>query len=249
MIDKKVWVLRIVVIGVFLAIWEYMVDSGYLNKSFFASPTEIAAAVHSIWPEFVPALRVTFLSYGEALLTAIAVGLLIGLAMGISNYAHDALNPVVGFFQVIPKIALLPLFVVLFGLRVETQIIMGFLFGVIPIILNTSAGVHETKREYIYLARSYGYSVFKTFRKVILPNSVGPILTGIFLGSNLVMVGVLVVQLAGGLLGLGYMILLYSNAFLPASLYATAILAVFVFLCVNGALWYLSRRLNSWRLQ
>src|SRR5437667_11769522 len=113
---------------------------------------------------------------------AVVAGLALGLLMGWYTRFQYALDPFVNFFYSTPRIVLIPLFILWFGIEMQPKIAVIFLGAVFPIIINTMAGLRNTEAALLRVARSFGASDALTFRRVLLPGSVPFILTRFGLG-------------------------------------------------------------------
>ncbi|MCL5318779.1 MAG: ABC transporter permease [Thaumarchaeota archaeon] len=242
------FVLRLATLAAFIAVWEGVVRAGYLDRLFFAAPTEIARALpYTVTKFFIPNLGVTLLEYAAGFTLAIIVGLAVGVATGADDGAYRVTNPFIGLGMITPKVALVPLFMLVLGLGWNSIAAFGALLGVFPIIINSAAGVRQVKPEYLAAARSMGHSRLNTYWKVVFPFALPTFVTGFFLGSNLVMIGVLVMELIMGQAGLSPMMAELSYNFRTPELYAAAILTITLTTGINGAIWFISRRMSSWR--
>lgn len=242
------FVLRLITVAAIITIWEWGVRAEYLDRLFFAAPTEIAGALpYTVTKFFIPNLGVTLLEYTAGFALAIIVGLAIGVTIGADDTAYRVTNPFIGLGMTTPKVALVPLFMLALGLGWNSIAVFGALLGVFPIIINSAAGVRQVKPEYLAAARTMGHSRLKTYWKVVFPFALPTFVTGFFLGSNLVMIGVLVMELIMGRAGLSPMMAELSYNFRTPELYAAAILTITLTTGINGAIWYISRRMSIWR--
>ena len=245
----KAMLVRVTTVLVLIFAWEYSVRTGLLNHHFFASPTEILNVLPYTLTELFPSdMMVTLTEYAAALTIAVLIGLTLGIGMGSNRTFHDVLDPFVGFGMSMPKTVLVPLFILALGIELKAIAFFAASLAVFPIIINTSAGIREVKPEYLTAARSMGHSGFQIFRKVILPSALPTYLTGFFLGSNLAMVGTMIMELMMGRHGLGQLMFQLSYNFRTPELYAVTLLTIIVTTSINGLIWFLSRRMSAWRI-
>lgn len=240
--------LRIITIAAVIVVWEWGVQAGYLDRLFFASPTEIAFALpYTATRLFFPNVGVTLLEYVAGFALAIIFGLTLGIVIGADDNAYRVINPFIGLGMTTPKVALVPLFIAALGLGWNSIAAFGALLGVFPIIINSAAGVRQVKPEYLAAARAMGHSRIKIYWKVVFPFALPTFVTGIFLGSNLVMIGVLVMELVMARVGISPMMADMAYNFRTPELYAAALLTIILTTGINGAIWLLSRRMSMWR--
>ncbi len=230
--------ITILIVILSLLVWQF----GLRSSSFIALPSQILPTIPTMWGQYLSSLEITFSEYVAALLLSLLVGVPVGFLIGWSDSTYRALNPFLGLGLVTPKMAFIPIITLWLGISTDTPAIaVGALLGVFPIIVNTVAGVRNAKPEYLLLARSFKLSQFHIYRKILLPSFYPSLLVGIFLGSNLCMIGVLLMEMVLEHPGVGYLIEYYSNVFLTSSLYSAALLTVLITLAISGSLWFLSK--------
>lgn len=194
---------------VFLTFWEFGSRSGVINAYFFGSPTGIveAAIVEVQTDRFWSDLFASFSEFALGYLLAIALGIPIGLAAGRFRRLQYALDPWLNFFNSLPRIALLPILVVMFGVfGPATKIAAVFLGAFFSIVIPTMQGVRTTDRRYIDVARSFGASERLLFRSVVIPSTVPFIITGLRLGIARALIGVVTAELYTQTEGIGVLI-------------------------------------------
>src|SRR3989442_14282590 len=134
---------------------------------------------------------------------AVVAGLALGLLMGWYTRFQYALDPFVNFFYSTPRIVLIPLFILWWGIDMQPKIAVIFLGALFPIIINTMAGVRNTEAALLRVARSFGASDALIFRRVVLPGSVPFILTGFRLGIGHALTDVVVAERIAAKHGVG----------------------------------------------
>lgn len=195
------------VIG-FLALWEAGSRAGAVDRAFFSRPTEIVAAgiteVQS--PRFWRDFRVSVFEFWTGYLLAVVTAVPIGLAAGWFRRLQYALDPWLNFFNSLPRVALLPVLVLLFGLGVLSKIAVVYLGAFFSIVIPTVQGVRTVDRRYIDVAASFRASRRLLFTSVVGPATVPFIITGLRLGVARALIGVVTGELYAATEGLGVMI-------------------------------------------
>ena len=230
-----------------LLAWEALVRAGAADPAFVPAPSAVARAVGAIAPE---AGRLLGETLGKALLAyALSVGLGVGagLLLGAVRHLHDVLNPFVVALYAIPKILVLPWILLIFGLGVTPAVVYGVLQGFFPICLLVAGGVRDVERQPIVVARSMGATTGQIYRKVILPAVLPAILAGMRLGIVFCLLGVLVVEMFGGIRGMGFLLTSLANGFRAAELFAATALVSVLSVAVVLALEAANRHLSRWR--
>jgi NitT/TauT family transport system permease protein len=163
-----------------------------------------------------------------ALIISSAIGISTGGILFLSRRLKDAAFPNIVFFELIPKIALAPLFVIWFGTGIELRVAFAVFRSVFPILLATMAGLAATDATVLRLCRALDASALQTFFLVRLPYAAPLIFSGIKVGSTMAMIGVVIAEFLTGNTGLGYMIM-FAATNLETSLMLSAILLLCVF--------------------
>ncbi len=214
--------LRVLLIAaVVLALEIY--GRGWADPAFMSPPSGIMNAfLVKIAPEpkIIEALWFCVLQIAAAYALSVVVGVIIGLAIGATNFSRVAFFPVVLLLFAIPQVSLLPLVILMFGLGPAAKIAFGFSHGVFPIIMNVVAGMRDVKELHRRAARSMGASRADTIRHVILPHIVPSLFTGLRLGMTLTLLGVILAELYVSTGGIGYYTRLFAENYSPAPLFA-----------------------------
>lgn len=191
-----------------LMIWEAASRTGALDDRFFSAPSHILAA---LWDMALSGELWTHVSASMSrLLIGFAIGavpgLVLGLMMGVSPIVRMALQGTVDALFPIPKIAVLPLMLMIFGLGESSKyatIAIGVFF---PILINTMAGVVNIPRIYAQVGHNYGASRFQIYRTIALPGSLPTIFAGLKLATGIAYVLIVAAEFVGAREGIGYMI-------------------------------------------
>lgn len=193
----------------FLSVWEFGSRSGVINAYFFGRPTGIidAAILEVQTDRFWGDLFASFSEFALGYLLAIALGIPIGLAAGRFRRLQYALDPWLNFFNSLPRIALLPILVIMFGVfGPGSKIAVVFLGAFFSIVIPTMQGVRTTDRRYVDVARSFQASERLLFRSVVIPSTVPFIITGLRLGIARALIGVVTAELYTQTEGIGVLI-------------------------------------------
>ncbi|HEX9268901.1 MAG TPA: ABC transporter permease [Candidatus Limnocylindria bacterium] len=253
------------VVGV-LAVWQFIlrspIDIGPLPVVetvhlefppllFLPRPSDIAQAFvklfqqGEIWLDIATSGQEILWGYG----LAVILGLILGLLMGWYTRFQYALDPFVNFFYSTPRIVLIPLFIIWFGIDMPSKIAVIFLGALFPIIINTMAGVRNTEAALLRVAKSFGASDALIFRRVVLPGSVPFILTGFRLGVGHALTGVVVGELIAARHGVGQLIAISGQTFQTPKLFAGVIIIAGTGMLLTTILQRVENRFQSWRPQ
>jgi NitT/TauT family transport system permease protein len=236
-------------VGIFLSIWQAVTAARLVPELFLPGPTDIFAELGvliregKLWNDLLVSGHELVLGYGLAILVAIPVGILMGWYRGLSW----ALDPFVSFFYSTPRIALLPLFIIWFGIGINSKVAIIFLGAFFPILINTVAGMHNIEPGLIKVARSYGASDLQIFRTVALPGSVPFTLTGLRLGIGHALIGVVVGELIAAQAGIGLMMANAGATYQTSRVFVGLFILAFAGLALTYILQLLERRFQSWK--
>jgi NitT/TauT family transport system permease protein len=198
----------IVLLVVFLAAWQWA--PGLLGIPAFIIPPLSAVAEEAVRMWHVSALLThTGITAAEVLAGFIIgslLGAFIGYLLGMSPVAEVALSPYILALQIAPKVAFAPLFILWMGFTVYPKILVAILIVFFPVMVNVLTAVRAVDPDLINLARSFKATRAQIFWKVEFPASLPPLFAGLRIGSTLAVVGVVVGELVGGNVGLGYLL-------------------------------------------
>ncbi len=239
--------IRIVAILVLLLLWEISVRLGWIDKLFLAGPIEAVQRLGPVANKVAPDILATLIEFGAAFLIGVALAVALGLAINRSPYATKAFKPLLVLGVSVPKVTLLPLFLLWFGVDKTPIIIFGALSGFFPMVVNVMAASAEVKPNQIMLARAMGYGRLDILRKVMLPAMLPVLSSGMFYACNAAMMGVFIVELRIARQGLGVAVQGYAMTFQTPNLYAAVILTASITVAFNMLLWYLARYFGHWR--
>lgn len=223
-------------------LWEIVGRSG---MTFFVPPLSVVLeTLYSIigTPAFQKALSETAYAFTMGVLSAVAIGVPVGILMGKSRLLDELLLPWVNIFLSAPLTALVPVLMVLFGFGMKSIIITTTLFAIWIIILNSRAGVMQIDRSLVEMARSFGASPMDAFVKVYFWAALPEILGGVRIGVIRAVKGVIIGQLLISIVGFGALFELYANNFLMSHFWAVLIVLFALAFSISEILAHLERR-------
>jgi NitT/TauT family transport system permease protein len=185
---------------------------------------------------------------------AAIIGEFVAVVMVYSSNLEKTLYPLILFAQVIPKIAIAPLFIVWLGFGTSPKILVAVLMAFFPIVISGLAGLRSVDPEILELTSTMGASRFKTFMKIRFPASLPQLMSGLKVAATLAVTGAVVGEFVGANEGLGYVILQANGnvdtAMLFAALIIMSALGILLFAVIEIAEkllipWHSSRRGNA----
>lgn len=181
-------------------------------------------------------------------LLAVAVSVPCGLAVAFSRAVERSVMPVLVFTQLIPKIALAPLFIIWFGFGLFPKVVMTFLLSFFPIVIDAVVGFRSLDQEIVYLTRSMGLSPWKAFLKVRLPHAMPNIFAGLKVAITLATVGAIIGEFVGSDRGLGYLLLVAGGDLRTELLFATLVVLTMIGLILYYLMALLERFTIPWHI-
>ena len=185
---------------------------------------------------------------------AAAVGILVAVVMVYSSTVEKTVYPLILFAQVIPKIAIAPLFIVWLGFGPSPKILVAVLMAFFPIVISCLAGLRTVDPEILELTSTMGASRVKTFVKIRFPASLPQLMSGLKVAATLAVTGAVVGEFVGSNEGLGYVILQANGNVDTAMLFAALIIMSFLGIVLFAIIeiaekllipWHSSRRAGS----
>ncbi|MDI3417363.1 ABC transporter permease [Streptomyces luteolus] len=244
------------VLALAVLVWQFA--AGAHGSVFFPPPSTIAAHMHGLW--FDGPVAHAFLSetavgtilpsvarMGAGFLLAAALGVVLGLALGRSAYAHAALDPVLQFARAVPPPALVPVFVVFLEFGTQMQVTSIVFSAVWPVLINTAEGARGVDPVQVETARVYGLSGPQRVRFLLLPAALPKIFAGLRLSLSLSLILMVFSELLPGTAdGLGFQLTdAQSRSDLLTVWAVIVLLGILGYLC-NAALLGVERRLLGW---
>ena len=229
-----------------LIVWE--ITAPFINPIFFTSPSNIAIAFYETTvsgelPYFL-AQSLEVMVYG--LISAIVVGIPLGVAMARIRWLDWALDLPINALYATPLVAVVPLLVLWFGIYLKAKIIVVFLFAVFPILINTYQGVRECDKGMIEVAQSFRSSEWRMWRDVLLPFAVPYIIAGLRLAIGRGLIGMIIAEFYTTISGLGFMITKYANVFAMDKTFVPVIVLMVLGVSLTTLLKWVGRRIAPW---
>jgi NitT/TauT family transport system permease protein len=199
----------------FLVAWEIAPRAGAVDPTFTSEPSRVIAAGLEIITTggFLHDVSISLLEFAIGFALAVAIGVPLGLVLGRLPALRYLLDPPIMAIYATPHLALLPIIVVWLGIGMQSKIAVAFVGGVIPILVNTLAGVRGVERSWVMAARSFCARGWDVFVKVILPGSLPSVILGIRLGLSRAVLGVVVGEMYQSQAGLGNEVMRYGSEF------------------------------------
>lgn len=271
--EQEGFIIGAVAVIAFLLFWEWVGTSGVINPMFTSSPSRIikaadrlffdggigavfgallagnlqgawtAIAKGSIWKDIWVSGQELVAGYGLAL----AVGIPFGLALGWFRRLNYVFEPFISALYATPSVALLPLFIIWFGIGINSKIAIIFLSAIFYLLMYARVGVTTVDANILKAARSFGANDFQLLRTVVLPSSVPYLMTGARLALGRALIGVVVGELYAATAGVGYLITVAGATFQTDKVFVGVLIITFAGIALTAVLQRVEERFSTWR--
>ncbi|NQW11679.1 MAG: ABC transporter permease [Alphaproteobacteria bacterium] len=233
---------------VLFVVWE-------IGVRVFAVPTYLLPPPSLVWLEFTErwlhVLKHTWVTAEEIVVgyvIAVVVSIPMAIAIAYSRVVERTAYPLIVFLQIVPKIAIAPLFIIWFGFGFTPKLLLVFLLSFFPIVVASIAGFKSIDEETMELARSTGAGTWMIFRKIRLPHAMPSIFTGLKVAAALSSTAAVVAEFVASDKGLGYLLLQYNGDLQTPMVFATIIVLSIVGLIVYYAVELIERLVIPWHV-
>jgi NitT/TauT family transport system permease protein len=235
----------IVIVAIFV-IWELVVRVFDIEQFVLPAPSAVfASGWEWRWPILENAWQ-TFMTTAIGFFFAVIFGLVTGIAIGSSTLVYDGFYPALVGFNSIPKVAVIPILVIWFGVGTVPAIITAFLISFFPILVNVAAGIATVEPELKDVLRALGAPQWMVIQKVGLPRSMPYFFASLKVAITFAFVGSIVAETVAANKGIGNLMLVASSRFeVPlafAGLLVTSIMGIGMYLAAE----FVERRTTGW---
>ena len=212
-LDVIIWLYRIGFLAILLAGWT--LASQFIPRNLIPTPLATWQSATTLFaePEIYEAVGNSLYVYLGGMLIAVTIGLPLGLLAGGIPIVGRTLDPFFNALMATPRVAFIPLIIVLLGLGFQAKISIVALGAVMPILINTYAGVRNGDAELVEMARSAGATPMQVFIKILMPGAAPFIVVGLRLGATIGLINTVVAELYTAVQGLGGLLATYGNTF------------------------------------
>ncbi len=232
-----------------LAIWELICQSGVVSSLFLPAPSAIINALLEMIAD--GEIGVSLAASLYRILAGFFVGSLIGLAVGLVTGTSALMDkigtPIVNAIYPIPKIALLPLFILWLGIGELSKVTIIALGVFFPVAMNTYSGVKNVDTLLLKVAASFNASWWMTMKSVILPNALPMIFAGLRLAAGTSLLLLVAAEMIAAQVGIGALILHYGDLMITDKLMAGVIVLSLLGLVFNLILQFVERKAIPWK--
>lgn len=239
---------RALIVIAVLAMWQFA-SGRWVSSFWFSRPSSIAVALADFWRQgqLLPAIRLTLTEAAAGFLLGAVAGFLVGLLFGLNRLAARTLDPFLTALNSIPRLALIPLFILWFGIGYETKIYFAATLVFFPVFMNTFAGVADVDQDLLDVIKVMGASRPDAIRKVLIPSALVWVFAGLRVSVPFGLMGAVIAEIFSANQGLGYLISVSANQFDTAATFAAIFVVTLLGLLLTYAVGAIERRALRWR--
>lgn len=241
-------VVRVAIAVVGLLAWE-LVSGRWISEFWISSPTAVWSALLRFVEsgQLLPAVQATVVETAAGFAVGAVAGIVVGLLFGISPLVARILDPYFVALNSIPRVALIPLFILWFGIGLETKVIFAATLVFFPVLLNTFAGARDVDRDLIDVIRVMGASRLDAIRRIFVPSALVWVFAGLRMSVPFALIGAVIAEMFTSNDGLGYLISVSANQYDTAGSFAALLVTTLLGLVLTFAVSLLERRALRWR--
>jgi NitT/TauT family transport system permease protein len=238
----------VVPVLVVLAAWQALAHSGWVPVRLFPDIPRIGAALVKFVAsgDFLYHSEFTLTQVVTAFALAAPAGIVLGTLLARSSLADALFEPIFAFGYPIPKIALYPLFLFVFGIGSTSKVALATLETLYPVTLGTYYGMRSADRTLIWAAQNMGASAWRIFFSVLLPSALPYIVSALRIGLHIAFVVIILLEIIGDNSGLGFYITYQTTSFAYAGFFAGILGIVFWGFLLDQTMLWLRKRFIFW---
>ena len=247
--QNKVW-LGAVVFILLIALMEIGTRTGFISNLTLPRPSDVFKTFVDLWESgllwkhLIPSL--SRLAVGATL--GVSFGIAVGVLIGLFSLARASLVPIVAAIFPIPKIALLPLFVIWFGIEEPSKYALIAFGTFTPTVVATYGAVDNVDRSLIRMGQSFSLSWFSIVRKIVLPGAMPGILSGLRVSLAIAIILLVAAEMLGAEYGIGAYILEAGSLYDLERLFVGVTILSILGVTVSAVIGLIEKRLLNWRV-
>jgi ABC-type nitrate/sulfonate/bicarbonate transport system permease component len=234
---------------VLLAVWEIAARLNFIDTRFFPAPSSVIAVLIDMLRsgELITNTLVSLRRLALGALIGGVPALVLGIAMGLNRWVRAVFDPLIAATYPIPKSAILPLALLIFGLGEASKIFMVAVGVFFPVVINSTTGVLGISSIYLDVGRNYKANRWKTFWTIALPGALPVIMSGFKLGIGIGLILIAIAEMIGAKSGLGYMIWTAWETFSVEQMYVGLFMIAIIGFVLTVLLNELERLIIPWK--
>ncbi|MHA6728830.1 ABC transporter permease [Devosia sp. A369] len=238
-----------VTIALLLLVGMYALNATAGNLT-MPHPYDVVGESIKMWSDgtMLRALGESLTVLGLGFLLSATTGIAVGILLGGFRFLGRVFDPFVNAMNSTPGAAFIPLIIVWFGLYTEAKVVVVWNAALFPILINTAAGIANANKDLVEMARAFGADRATLFWKVMVPDALPSILSGLRIGAAICIVGTVIAELTMAQSGLGGLLIAAGNRFQMDRYFAVVIVLMALGSLITALLRFTENRIGRWRL-
>lgn len=247
--DTKYIIISVFSVIAFLILWELASIYSWVNPLFISAPTEIILATKSLLFDvnFWSNIKVSAIEFAWGFAFATIIGIPMGVFAGWNKTFNAIINPFVSALYVTPKVALLPVIVIAFGIGIMSKIVIVFLMAFFPIVMSAQKAMSTLDKDLIKAAESFTASQMQIFTTIALPSTVPFLLNGIKLGLGQGLIAIVVGEMFASTAGIGYQLTNAGQNLHTDEMFVGVLVIAITGVILNGIISLIEKRFSVWK--
>ncbi len=248
-----VWLSRLAVLVIVFGGWELFARLKIVDPFFYGQPSQIVKQINtwahqgtaqgSLWAQITVTMKETLLGW----VIGVAAGVVFGVALGRIRYLSDVLGPFIKIMNSIPRIVLGSIFIVAFGLGLESKVLLAIVLVFFAVFFNAFQGTREVDRNLLANAAILGASRWRVTRDVVLPSAFTWIIASLHVSFGFALIGAIVGEFLGATQGLGLLIKTAQGTFNANGVLAAMVIIAVIALVAETIITALEKKILRWR--
>jgi ABC-type nitrate/sulfonate/bicarbonate transport system permease component len=236
-------------VAITIAIWQALWAAGKISPLFLSGPSAIVKQFRYGLTEgtLLADMQYSGTNFAIGFALALVAGVTLGIVIGWYRTVRLLFDPFLNALYATPRIAMVPMIIIWFGVGIWSKIFIVFISAFFPILVNTVGGVRNMDRDLLRAARAFCASDWQIFTTLALPGAVPFILTGVRQGVALGLIGVVVGEMFGGSKGIGFMVAYGGQTFATDTLFVGVLIVAFSGILLTWLAERLERHFSRWR--
>lgn len=211
----KVLIFQLLIVFLFIFLWEYLSRNNIINAFIYSSPSKAINTVYKLYLDgnLFNHIWVTIYETFISFTLATVIGTLVAIILWYSEFLYKVLEPYLTIINSLPKVALGPIIIIMFGANINSIIIMALLISLIVTISNVYNGFVNTDKNKIKLLRSFNASKWQILKNLIIPSNYYVIINSLKINVSMSLIGVIMGEFLVSKEGIGYLINYGSQVF------------------------------------
>ena len=230
----------------FFVVWQVFCDLLNIDSFILPTPVEVAKSLMTYTGPIMANAMQTLMSTLVGFAIAVVFGLLLGLIVGASKTIYDGLYPVMIGFNSIPKVAIVPVLVIWFGIGTIPAIVTAFVISFFPIVVNVATGLATIEPEMQDVMRVLGARKWQIMVKIGIPRSMPYFFASLKVAITLAFIGSIIAETVAANSGIGYLMMAASSRFDVPLVFAGLVVTAAMGIIMYEIFAVLERRLTFW---